>query len=344
MLSRFMKLPHQYAYNLPWRGAVIGALFYAGLSVLMFHLAKGLAGVVFLGLLAVSAIFAVLAVTMLTRRLVFPWVLELTDDAILLPRGFPRTRITRIPFTDIIRMSWTQTGLYVATAKGGSEITASHFKEIESYQVVTDFICAQSSIELPRRGEQKQTAWISEGFPDPILQWVESEDWPRYRTHLIASKPLLPRFAKALWFFARCFGVILLPWLLLEAFQLPTIPVAGYLWLAIPVAFFFTSLHWLNSTHPARATRISFRDRGITQLSGKQVRDLNYNECSGWEAVERRFEERVLHILLLQWRNHPIEVALPDVNTRDRLAQIFRDKQIPHRPDLKPSWEAHSSP
>jgi hypothetical protein len=201
----------------------------------MVHLAKAFAGIVFVGLIALSAMFAVLAVAMLTRRLVFPRVLEVSDDAILFPHGFPRTRITRIPFTDI-----------------------------------------------------------------------------------------------------------LLPWLLLNLFQLPTISVAGFLCLAIPVALFFTSLHWLNSTHPARATRISFRDRGITQLSGKQTRDLNYDECSGWEVVERRFEEHVLHILLLQWRNHVIEVALPDANTRDRLAQIFRDKQIPHSPDLKPSWESHA--
>ena len=100
-----MNLPCQYAYNLPWRGAVIGALFYAGLSVLMVQFAKDIAGVVFVGLIALSAMFAVLAVTMLTRRLVFPRVLEVTDDAILFPRGFPRTRITRIAFTDIIRMS-----------------------------------------------------------------------------------------------------------------------------------------------------------------------------------------------------------------------------------------------
>ena len=339
-----MNLPCQYAYNLPWRGAVIGALFYAGLSVLMVQLAKDFAGVVFVGLIALSAVFAVLGVTMLTRRLVFPRVLEVTDDAILFPRGFPRTRITRIAFTDIIRMSWTQTGLYMATAKGGFEITASHFKEIESYRAVTDCICTETSIVMPRRGEQKQSAWISGGLPAPVLHWVESEDWPRYRTHLVVSKSLLPRFVKALWFFVRCFGVILLPWLLLKVFRLPTISVAGFLWLAIPVALFFTSLHWLNATHPARATKISFRDRGITQLSGKQTRDLNYRDCSGWNVVERRFEERVLHILLLQCRIYVIEVALPDANACDGLAEIFRDKQIPHLPDLKPSWEVHSSP
>src|SRR5437868_6839622 len=121
-----MNPPRRYAYNLPWRGAVAGAISYTGLSVLMVHWARDFTGVVFIGLIGLCAIFAVLAVTMLIRRLLFPRALELTDDAILFPRGFPRTHIARIPFTDIIRMSWTRMGLYIATAKGGFEITASH--------------------------------------------------------------------------------------------------------------------------------------------------------------------------------------------------------------------------
>jgi hypothetical protein len=151
---------------------------------------------------------------------------------------------------------------------------------------------------------------------------------------------MLPRLAKALWFFVRCFGIILIPWLLLHFFQQPTVSAAGFLGLSIPVTLFFTSLHWLNATYPARATKISFRDHGITQLSGKQTRDLNYRDCSGWTVVERQFEGRVLQILLLQRRSYVVEVVLPDTNTRERLVQLFHDKQIPHAPDLKPSWES----
>jgi hypothetical protein len=296
-------------------------------------------------LIGLSAMFVVLAFIVVRRRLVFPGVLELAEDTVLLPHGFPRTRITRISYADIIRMSERGVGgqgsLHMVTARGSFEIAASHLPDIESYHAVRDFTCSRASVVMPRHDEREPLAWRTWGeFPEPILRWVEPEDWPRYRTHLVVSKPLLPRLAKALWFFVRCFGIILLPWLLLHLFQLPTIPASGFLWLSIPVTLFFTSLRWLNATYPARATEVSFRDHGITQLSGKQTRDLNYRDCSGWDVVERQFEERVLHILLLQWRTYVVEVALPDINTRDRLVQIFHDKQIPQSPDLRPSWES----
>ena len=182
----------------------------------------------------------------------------------------------------------------------------------------------------------------SRGFPEPILRWVEPADWPRYRTHLVVSRPLVPRLAKALWFFVCCFGVILLPWLVLQLFQLPTISIAGFLWLVIPVALFFTSLHWLNAIWPVHTTEISFRDKGVTQFFGKQTRDLNYADFSGWTVVERQFEERILHILLLQGRTRVIAFALPDSSTRNRLVQLLHDKRIPHSPDLKPSWESRA--
>ncbi len=341
-----MNPPRRYDYNLPWRGAVIGGLFYAGLSVLMVHLARDVPGVVFVGLIALSAMFAVLAVIMMTRRLVSPRVLELTENAVLFPHGFPRTRITRIPYTDIIRMRdgavASSASFCMVTARGDFEIGAVRLPDRDSYHAVRDFICSKSSIVMTRLDKIEPADWRIWGFPEPILRWVEPADWPRYRTHLVVSKPLLPRFAKALWFFVRCFGFIILPWLLLNLFQLPTVSVAGFLGLSIPVTLFFTSLHWLNTIHPARATEITFRENGITQLSGKQTRDLNYGDCSCWDVVERPFEQRVLHILLLQWRTYVVEVALPDINTRDRLVKLFHDKRIPQTSNLKPSWESRA--
>ena len=176
-------------------------------------------------------------------------------------------------------------------------------------------------------------------FPEPILRWVEPADWPRFRTHLVVSKPLSHRLAKALWFYVRCFGIILSPWLLLHLFQLPTISVTGFLWLAIPVALFFTSLYWLHATYPVHPTEISFRDNGITQFFGKQTWDINYAEFSGWAVVERQFEGRVLHILLVQGRTRVIVFALPESGTRDRLVQLLQDKKLQQLPDLKPAWE-----
>jgi hypothetical protein len=234
------------------------------------------------------------------------------------------------------------TSFCMFTAKGQFEIGAVRFPDRESYDAVRDFICSKSSIVMTPLDKIEPADWRIWGFPEPILRWVEPADWPRYRTNVVTSKPLLPRLAKALWFSVRCFGVILFLWLLLHLLQLPTISIAEFLWLVIPVTLFFTSLYWLNAIHPARATEVSFRDHGITQLSGKQVRDLNYGDCSGWNVIERRFKERVLLVLLLQWRAYVIEVALPDTNTSNRLAQLFQDKHIPHSPDLKPSWETRA--
>ena len=339
-----MSQPIRYSYDVPWRGVVIGTLFYAGLAILMARLASDVSGVLFGCGVALSAMFAGLAVIMMTRRPIFPRVLELSEDAVLFPHGFPRTRVTRIPYTDIIRMNeWVRTGtasFCLVTAKGRFEIGAVRFADLASYEAVRDFVCSRTSVVMTRPDRFDPRDWRIQGFPEPILRWVEPADWPCYRTNLVVSKPLSPRFAKALWFFVRCFGVFLFPWLMLHLLQLPTISIASFLWLVIPVTWFFTSLHWLNATHPARATEISFRDHGITQLSGKQTRDLNYRDCSGWNVVERPFKERVLLILLLQWRSYVIEVALPDTNTRTRLVELFCDKQIPHSPVLKPSWES----
>jgi hypothetical protein len=292
-----------------------------------------------------SAIFTILAFIMATRRFVFPRVLELTEEAILFPHGFPRTRITRILYADIIRVVVSgvsaRAGFDMDTSRGHFGIVASYFKDFESYRAVKEFILIKAAIAMPRddMGEESRR----QSFPELILHWKESEEWPRYRTHLVVSGPLRPRLAKALWFFVRCMGFFMLPWLLLQVFELPTISTTGFLCVSIPAALFFTSLHWSIAARPARATTISVFDNGITQLSGKQTRALSYRTCTGWAVIERQFEGRTLRILLLQCRNYKgrtciVEVTLPDTSTRDRLVQLFHDKQIPQLSDLQPSW------
>jgi hypothetical protein len=334
----------RYNYNLPWRGVAIGTVFYAGLSVFVAHLARDFSGLIFVCLIALSMMFAVLAFIVMIRRIVFPRALELTEDAILFPHGFPRTRITRIPYSDVIRLSNISLrgpgSLYMVTARGSFEIGSVRFPDIENYHAARDFIFSKTLIVRPRQDERERLAWRMGGFPNPILRWVEPKDWPRYRTHLVVSKPLLPRLAKALWFFVRCFGIILLPWLLLQFFQLPTMSVAGFLGLSIPVTFFFASLYWLYATYPAHSREISFRDKGITVSNGKQTADWNYHDCSGWAVIERQFEGRTLYILLLKRRAYVGAYAIPDMNTRDQLVQICNDKKIQQLPDLKPSWES----
>ena len=181
---------------------------------------------------------------MVTRRLMFPRVLELAEDAILFPRGFPRTRITSIPYADIIRItdSWEhrQAGLSVVTARGDFEITASYLPDIQSYHAARKFIYSQASIVMPPHDQREPSAGTTWGqFPEPILRWVEPEDWPRYRTRLVVSKPLWLRLAKSLWFFVRCFSIFFTPWLLLH-FLGGVKPEPAYFCASIFVTLFIT--------------------------------------------------------------------------------------------------------
>ena len=169
----------RYDFNLPWRGAVVGAMFYAGLSFFMAHLAKEAAGVFATGLIFLSATFALLALFMIARRVIFPRVLELTDDAILFPHGFPKTRITRISFADIIGIRdgalAANLSFHMTTAQGNFEIGVLRFKNIEHFHAVRDFICTKTSIPLPENNNG-QSAWRAGWSPNPILHWNEPEE------------------------------------------------------------------------------------------------------------------------------------------------------------------------
>src|ERR1700710_3155143 len=129
-----MNRNHRYAFNLPWRGAVFGAIFYAGLSLFAAHLANDFVGIIFIGLIALSVLFAVLSIFMMIRRHAFPRVLELTEDAILFPRGFPRMRITRILYAEIISLRDSALGSNVSfcmeTSRGTFEIGVVRLPDI----------------------------------------------------------------------------------------------------------------------------------------------------------------------------------------------------------------------
>lgn len=344
-----MDLNQKYSYNLPWRGVVVVTGFYVGLAVWMAHLAAGSSGAIFVCLVVLSVIFTALALIMVMRRIVFPRALELSEDFILFPRGFPGTRIIRIPYADIIRMSETsssaQNSLTLITGAGWFGIGSSHFANIGTYYAVRDYIYSKALLVMPNDDEWKSSArGVRREFPDPILRWKEPDDWARYRTGIFYSKPLFSRLARSLWFSARCVGVIILPWLALRFCGLPTSPPFEYLLLAVIATFFFTALHWLYAAYPVHATEISFRDNGFSQFFGNQTHNWDYHRLSGWTVVERVFEGRVLLILLLQsatWqaRTYVISLALPDANIRDQVTQILHDKKIPHAADLRPSWE-----
>jgi hypothetical protein len=337
----------RYDFNLPWPAVIIGVAFYAGLSAFMAFLARDFVGVIFVFLIMLSAIFGILGVIMMTRRSVFPHAIELTDDVILYPHGFPRTRITSIPYVDILRIEnrgdGNQTGLTVVSGPGPFAISASYFAQAEDYRAVKDFICTRTSIVIPREEKPEPLKWGDwriRGFPEPLLRWKEPEEWPRYRTHLAKSKPMLPRIVSALWFFARWFVVFLIPWLLLRLLGVPTAGTTPFLCLVILVALFFTWIfHWLTAIWPVHCTEISFRDNGITQFFGKQTADWNYHHFSGWAMIERQFEGQSILILLLKGRFGITSFAIPDIAIRDQLTRLLHDKSIPHAPDLKPPWE-----
>ena len=343
-----MSAARRYKFSLPWPAAFIGAALFAGLSAYMVYLAREFVGVIFVALITFSVILGILGFIVIARRLVFPRVLELTDDAILYPRGFPKTRIIAIPYANILRIKnhgeGAQTGLTVVSGRGEFAISASYFKDIKSYHAVKDFVCAKTSITMPwedRHAALSWGDWRIWGFPEPILRWKEPEDWPRYRTHLVKSKPLWPRLIKTLWFFARCFAIFFIPWLFLRLFNVPTAEPTPFLCVTVLGTIFITLIYsWLATIWPVHCTEISFRDNGITQFFGKQAADWNYHDISGWAIIERQFVGRAIFILLLQGRSRIISFAIPDANIREKLARLLPDKGIPHARDLKPPWEA----
>lgn len=346
-----MNTTNRYRYESPRRLTVFLILFHLGLSAWMAYLAKGHAELrlVFIGL---SVIFGAFALVVPIRRLAFPYTLELTDDAILLPRGLPWPEIETIPYADIIGIQDYGSSLWISTSSGGFE-----FPTIQSdgYRAMRDGISVKTGIEFePPTVRGILSKLDSDAFRGRLLQWVEPEDWSRLRSRAETSKPALYQLGTELWFFVRCFafwvafiivcpGLVLLFWLAppLQFFDFSIRCLAG----ASFLASVFTVLHWLFRINPVPPeTIITFRDRGITSRfpSGQEL-SWNYRQLCGWALIERQFKGRPLEILLLRLekgRACDEAIALPDATVRDQVLQILMDRQVPQAPDLKPSWEA----
>ena len=336
----------RYAFTPPWSALIIGVVFFGALSGYLFHLASDFHGLISFLWIALSAIFAVLVVIIVIRRLVYPRVLELREDAVLLPHGVLRTRIAQIAYDDIMRM-WenrrgNQTGIWLATSHRPFAITASHLPDSASYQAVKNFIVNHvSGAEIPDAKRASSGGFDWEDLTKPKLRWVEPEAWSRYRKSLNVSKPLFSKLAGGLWCFSRCISIVMLPWLLLRAFQLPTISVAGYVGLSVSFALWVTWLRWFSLNHPVFVAEISFREKGISRFQGKQTADWKYQDFSGWCVIERSFEGSDLSILLLKQNGSGSvrEFALPDNDTRVQTVKLLNEKNVPQTPDLMPSWE-----
>ncbi len=335
---------NRYRYEFPPRLTVLLILFYLGLSAWMVHLARSFAEVPHIGFIALSVIFATLALVVLIRRLAFPCTLELTDDAILLPCGHPWPRITTIPYADIICLQDGGDSLWINTGRDSFSIWTNKF---EDYRAVRETIAVKAAIALEPFG--------SYDHPAPLVQWVEPEDWTRFLTRAEITKPVFYQLRTELWFFVRCYafccafivvpflGFVLLIFFGWGPFLLVAVsirPFAAVFFLAV----IFTMLHWLYRIFHTPAEKISFRDRGITKRNPSgQLFVWNYRQFCGWSVIEMQFEGHVLQILLLKQlvkgRAYNEAFALPDASVRDQVVQILNDRQVPQVSDIKPSWE-----
>jgi hypothetical protein len=295
-------------------------------------------GVLSIAFMVLSAIFILPAFLMLAARLANPRILELAEDAVALPNGFALRRIRHIRYADINRM-WEHSFrgepvLHIVTAEGWGELWASRLPDIASYHAIKGFIYSRASILRSQYDQHEPPVKMTwEKYPKLILRWREPGDYPRYRTHLVASRPLLPRVARTLaWF-----GIWTLPGFLL--LSLLHRPVGFYLGIAIPAALWLTWVYWMYTHYPARCREISFHDDDIVVKSGLQTGNSKYQDISGWAMIERQYEDHIISFLLLKYPRGVASYALPDAETRDRLAQLLQEKQVPESPDLRPRWE-----
>jgi len=151
-----MDLPRRYRYDPKWRLA----LLILGIGVLLVILvaARGRVGTRSLRLAAVLASpFVVLALVVVSRRLVFRRFIELEPDALLLPTGFLHLRTRRIELAEIRDVVDDPPGsgavLWIKTEKGDFPVWSVWLPEVGSYSRVRDFL-------LPYR--QEETAKLQE--------------------------------------------------------------------------------------------------------------------------------------------------------------------------------------
>lgn len=96
--------------------------------------------------LVCGAVPSVLAALLLLRRLILPRTLELGSDALWLPAGFLRTRVTKIPYADVI---WTHEValpltaiLKLRTPVRTFEILSTFLPDMTGYVAVRGFVNA----------------------------------------------------------------------------------------------------------------------------------------------------------------------------------------------------------
>lgn len=100
-------------------------------------------------LAALSAVFVLMILLAAVRRVFLHQVLELGEEAIVLPRGVFKTRNIRIPYQEINRVWETekfgQRSLFLTTGGNQWKITPSLLPDMASYIAIRDYLfsCAQ---------------------------------------------------------------------------------------------------------------------------------------------------------------------------------------------------------
>jgi hypothetical protein len=333
---------HRYSFNWPWPGVIIGALFLGVSGGAMAAVSSGQYGFVRYSLLGLGWVLAALGLVFIVRRILLRRWLELTDEEVLFPRGFLRTRMERLRFRDIIRIGegerFNQASVYLHAGGANLEIGEAWLGGFDTYKVVRNFIFEKVGIDSPALTAPRRVEWYEE-FPKPILRWKEPEGWPRYRTSLVRTRPRAVLVGKEAWFFVRCMAVIFAPWWLMKGFGMEPPPTVGYAILATVVSLFFTWVHWMYVIWPVHATEITVRAGGITRFGGKQTWDWSWAAFTGWSMVERLFEDRPLHILLLKHKKILMPMGLPDLKIRDSVIEVLTSKGIPRMEVVEIPWE-----
>jgi hypothetical protein len=352
----------KYAYNPPWRLIILGILCYSGLAAIIWHKSQSYHGLWAVVSRILGGLFAALAVYAPVRRMVVFRELVLTEHEILFPRGWFRSKTRELRYDDVIEINESVSSKDNSSMEiigGGTRwsINELWLGSLTSYAEIRDFVCSKTGIELsssPWKQFAQNPSWRRRRAPDPLLTWLEPQEWEKYKTNAFHSKPILKRLRELSFFFLKWFLFIAIPWLVIKVIY-PTPPLTEfdssavcYLSGDLLLSLLFASICWLNAATPHASPNISFFKHGAKIQYPKQDFQRNWSQILKWSISKVEFEGRELWVLNLQCaspknKSYVYPLALPDSSTLDAAAAILRDKGIPEVDGLKSLWESNAT-
>ena len=138
LTSHFMDLPRQFPYNPQWRTILFGIIFGGAMLV---------CGKINWIFLLFGILFVIFGLSLAVRRLLFPKFLQLEQDSLSIPKGFLRTWIVKVPYSDI-ENGWESVSgsskTLILKVKGRTfEIHSMMLPDMASYFAVRDFVKSQ---------------------------------------------------------------------------------------------------------------------------------------------------------------------------------------------------------